>query len=327
LRPPEDKDAAAKWDPIEEVIKLFKKEFGLSSPEKVRKLQGLTRKPGETCRMLRSPLEKLCEETGLLTEREKAVKFVKALEPELRAQVRPVLYASSEGGHYTLDQAFSIAEKIDLASAYADKVEEVSHGVTLGSEDRRVVEDARGFGKRRGAFSAAADAKGGPCYRCGDAHHQARDCHLSRQMVCGVCHKTGHAKEACWERNPSLKPDWAERKSGGRSGMGHDQEVEALRAQVARLDQQLAALTGKPVRSASARQATLEGHDGDEYDEAPDEGRPPVSNGLGAQLLASPTGKHPMDADFEDPEYQARCAKIDAYFAEKEREWQNRNGH
>jgi hypothetical protein len=34
----------------------------------------------------------------------------------------------------------------------------------------------------------------------------------------------------------------------------------------------------------------------------------------------------PMDADFEDPEYQARCAEIDAYFAEKEREWRSKNG-
>jgi hypothetical protein len=163
LRPPEDKEVAAKWDPIEEVVKLFKKEFGLSSPDKVRELQGLTRRPGEKCRMLRRRLERLCEETGLLTEREKAVKYAKALEPELRAQVRPVLYASSEGGHYTLEQADSIAEKIDLASAYADGFEEVRHGVTVESEDRRVIEDARGFGKRRGALSAAADARVGRC--------------------------------------------------------------------------------------------------------------------------------------------------------------------
>jgi hypothetical protein len=75
--------------------------------------------------MLRSRLERLCEETGLLTEQEKAVKFVKALEPELRAQVQPVLYASSQGEHYSLEQTFSIAEKIDLASAYADGFEDV----------------------------------------------------------------------------------------------------------------------------------------------------------------------------------------------------------
>jgi hypothetical protein len=110
-------------------------------------------------------------------------------------------------------------------------------------------------------------------------------------------------------------------------GQSLSRKVDKLAEQLEQLARQVVALAEKPVRSASARQTTLGGHDGDEYDEAPNEGSLPVSNGLGAQLLASPAKKHPMDADFEDPEYQARCAKIDAYFTEKKREWQSRNGH
>jgi hypothetical protein len=63
----------------------------------------------------------------------------------------------------------------------------------------------------------------------------------------------------------------------------------------------------------------------DKYDEGPNKAQHHVSNGLGAQLLAPPAKKHPMDVAFEDPEYQARCAEIDAYFAEKEREWRSKN--
>ena len=56
------------WDPIEEVVKLFKKEFGAASAEQVQELQNLTRREGETCRMLKARLEQLSEETGLLNE-------------------------------------------------------------------------------------------------------------------------------------------------------------------------------------------------------------------------------------------------------------------
>jgi hypothetical protein len=171
----------------------------------------------------------------------------------------------------------------------------------------------------------AVDDTEGPCYKCGESGHKAAAC---RQDVgrCTACNKKGHKEAVCWRAHPELKPDWMTGSSGA-EGQSLSQKVDKLAEQLEQLARQVAVLAEKPVRSASARQTTLEGHDGDKYvDEAPNEGRPPVSNGLGAQLLASPAGKHPMDADFEDPKYQARCAEIDAYFAEKEREWQSRNG-
>jgi hypothetical protein len=72
------------WDPIEEVVKLFKKKFGAASAEQVRELQNLTRREGETCRMLKARLEQLSEETGLLNKQERAVAFVGALPDALR---------------------------------------------------------------------------------------------------------------------------------------------------------------------------------------------------------------------------------------------------
>jgi hypothetical protein len=46
------------WDPIADVIALFKEHFGVA---KVRKLQTLKKRKDETCRMLRSRLERLAE--------------------------------------------------------------------------------------------------------------------------------------------------------------------------------------------------------------------------------------------------------------------------
>jgi hypothetical protein len=47
---------------------------------------------------------------------------VSALEALLRAQVEPVLWGQSPGGIYTLDQAFKVAERIDLARALSEGV-------------------------------------------------------------------------------------------------------------------------------------------------------------------------------------------------------------
>jgi hypothetical protein len=312
LTEPEDGEQRKVRDPLADVIKLFKEHFGVPSAEKVRELQTLRKGERETCRMLKSRVERLAEETGLLNGREQAMAFVKALLAELRQRVEPVLWAQSPSGVYSLDAAFQVAERIELAQAYAAGMQGWTE--SGGSSGRRV------------SAMQAVDETEGPCYNCGarSGDNKAAAC---RQDVgrCTACNKKGHKEAICWRAHPELKPDWMTGSSGGVS-QSLSQKVDKLAEQLEQLARQVAVLAGKPVRSASARQATLEGHDGREYDEAPDEGCHPVSNGLGAQLFASPMEKHPMDADFEDPEYQARCAKIDAYFAEKEREWRSRNG-
>jgi hypothetical protein len=107
------------WDSIEEVVKLFKKEFGAASAEQVQELQNLTRRKGETCRMLKARPEQLSEETGVLNEQERAVAFVGALLDALRLQVKPLVWSQSEGGVYSLEKAFQVAERMDLAKAFA----------------------------------------------------------------------------------------------------------------------------------------------------------------------------------------------------------------
>jgi hypothetical protein len=116
---PREAVAGVEWDPIAEVVKLFKKEFGAASAEQVQELQNLTRREGETCRMLKARLEQLSEETGLLNGQERAVAFVGALPNALRLQVEPLVWSQSEGGVYTLEQAFQVAERMDLARAFA----------------------------------------------------------------------------------------------------------------------------------------------------------------------------------------------------------------
>jgi hypothetical protein len=196
LTPPSD-DSAGEWDPIQEVITLFRKGFEVASADKVRELHRLRKRDDETCRMLKGRLERLANETGLLNEREKALAFVRALPGELQKQVTPVLYAKSKGGQHTLKEAFEIAEKIDLATAYAEGLQGWQQGGTSAADEKRGVGETRGFVRARMA-AAAADMGGGPCYQCGVADHMAKECQLSSRVTCGVCHKAGHVREACW---------------------------------------------------------------------------------------------------------------------------------
>jgi hypothetical protein len=158
LTPPSD-DSADTWDPIEKVIKLFRKEFGVASADKVRELHRLKKGDNEICRMLKGRLERLADETGLLNEREKALAFVRALPGELQKQVTPVLYANSKGGQYTLEEAFEIAEKIDLATAYAEGLQGWQQGGTSALDERRGGGKPRGFARAR--VAAALSRHGG----------------------------------------------------------------------------------------------------------------------------------------------------------------------
>jgi hypothetical protein len=96
------------WDPIADVIALFKEHFGVASAAKVRELQTLKKRKDETCRMLRSRLECLAEETGLLNARGQAMTFVNALPPALRERIEPIMWARSPSGIYSLDDAAGI---------------------------------------------------------------------------------------------------------------------------------------------------------------------------------------------------------------------------
>jgi hypothetical protein len=58
----------------------------------------LRKQENETCWMLKSRVERLAAETGLLNGREQAMAFVKALPTELRQRVEPVLWANSPSG-------------------------------------------------------------------------------------------------------------------------------------------------------------------------------------------------------------------------------------
>jgi hypothetical protein len=148
LTPPSD-ESAGEWDPIEEVIKLFRKEFGVASADKVRELHRLRKRNDEPCRMLKGRLERLVDEIGLLNEQEKALAFVRVLPGELQKQVTPVLYANSKGGQYTFEKAFKIAEKIDLATAYAEGLQGWQQGSTSAVDERRGFGEPRGVGRTR----------------------------------------------------------------------------------------------------------------------------------------------------------------------------------
>jgi hypothetical protein len=114
-------ESARTWNPIEQVIRLFREEFEVASADKESEsctgCGRRTMKP--TGCSLKGGLERLADKTGLLNEREKALAFVRVLPVELQ-KLMPVLYASSKGVAKNFGGGFEIVEKIDLATAYAE---------------------------------------------------------------------------------------------------------------------------------------------------------------------------------------------------------------
>jgi hypothetical protein len=120
LKEPNDGEKLKTWEPIAAAVKLFKEHFGVAaSGAKVLELQTLRKRANKTCKMLKSRVERLAEDIGLLNGREQpeAITNVKALPMELRQRVEPILWANSSAGVYKLEAAFQVAERIELGQA------------------------------------------------------------------------------------------------------------------------------------------------------------------------------------------------------------------
>lgn len=242
--------AAKDYDPIEEMVKLFRREFETASPELVAELLSLKRGPGETCRMLKSRLERLVEKTGLLTAKEQARTYVRALPAELRVQLEPVLWVQSPGGEYTLEAAFEAAERLDLARA-------------LSARDRDPAVPAGALAGTPVVAAMAATVGGEPqaCFRCGSATHIGAACPVKQHGTCSTCGKTGHTSAGCWRTHPDKKPVWAGGKGGGgaRDGAGSPGGAAGGVARSAGGDarDQVIAAMGKQLEALAAELAKL----------------------------------------------------------------------
>jgi hypothetical protein len=223
LREPADGEKLKTWEPIAAVIKLFKEHFRVANAAKVLELQTLRKRANETCRMLKSRVERLAEDTGLLNGRKQAMAFVKALPVKLRERVEPILWANSPAGVHTLEAAFQVAERIELAQAYATGMQGWA--------------DQRGSSTQRGVAMQTAAEDDGLCFRCGEAGHQAANC-KGRVGRCSECGKPGHKSAVCSKAYPELKPDWVTERVVAEN-QGLSAKVDKLAEQVAQLAQQV----------------------------------------------------------------------------------------
>jgi hypothetical protein len=189
LTEPKDGENSKVWDPLADVIKLFKEHFEVPSAEKVRKLRTLKKGEKKTCRMLKSRVERLAEETGLLNGRKQAITVVKALPAELCQRVESVLWAQSPSDLQSGCSIPGCRAHIELAQAYAAGMQ----GWT---------ESGGSSGRRVSAMQVIDDTEG-PCYKCGESGHKAAAC---RQDVgrCTACNKKGHKEAVCWRAHPEL---------------------------------------------------------------------------------------------------------------------------
>lgn len=143
--------------------------------------------------MIRNRMGRLAEETGLLNGREQAHGLCEGLASRVApARVEPILWANSPSGIYTLESALQVAERIELAQAYAAEMQ--------GWADSR-----GGSSKQRGSAHAASVHEG-EYYRCGGSGHRANAC-ISSQARCIACYKRGHTEAMCWTTHPERKPD------------------------------------------------------------------------------------------------------------------------
>ena len=253
------------WDPIKDMVELFRREFETPSPEMVHELLNLRKRPEETCRMLRSRLERLNERTGILTEKEVARRFVQALPEKLRVQLEPVLWVKSPGGEYTLDMAFEGAERLDLAQALSARDRDQTGGAG-GSK-----QGAGGSGGEAVAVMLAAGGEG--CFRCGSQEHTGTVCPVGRGELCGTCGKQGHTTAGCWRAHPERRPKWASGKTAtggageagsGTGGAARDKVIAALEAQVVSITRQLAELKRSPGATPAYLAAEPEESSGDQ---------------------------------------------------------------
>jgi hypothetical protein len=160
-------------------------------------------------------VKRLSRETRLLNDLEQTRKFLSALEAPLRAQVEPVLWGQSLGRIYTLDQAFKVAKRIDLARALLEGVLAEGRRQTGGT-----------FKEVTAMAVTARPAATVECYRCGTHAHRAQECPISRDVVCTGCGKTGHMEAVCWSKDGQRRPEWAGRRGGTGAGAGEPGELK-----------------------------------------------------------------------------------------------------
>ena len=250
LTAPADPGELSTWDPLDEVVKLFKKEFGGASAEQVRELMNLKKKTNETCKMLRSRLEYLAEETGLLNNQEQAMKFVEALPQKLHEQVTPILYSKGQNGVYTLDQAFEVADRLDLATAYAS------------GRKGQLSKDEDEYATKAVTTNAKATALGKiSCFRCGREGHGISECQMKPDVICSVCQKKGHMAAACWTKHG--KPPFVGQPSSQNNWGNKEETISDIVVQFKELKIEFQKLVEQVAQVVKGRSATI--HDMDEY--------------------------------------------------------------
>lgn len=216
-------------DPVAEFFTVLDAAFPLKSPEKVAELSNFVRKKSETLQMMYRRMQKLRDDTQMLTDADAAVKFLDALEADTYLHFHLVNALFDRfGDTYTLTQVYETAERLELAhvhyatshrKAYASYKGTFTpkHGHASTSGEKASTKSTTPKASKT-AHAAEATSSTIRCNYCANPDHIAPQCKCPRDaLYCTTCKRTSHVSAVCGAQCKGEK-SFEAKKSGGNEG-------------------------------------------------------------------------------------------------------------
>lgn len=216
-------------------------------------------------------IQKLRDDTRMLTDAAAAIKFLDALETDeyFHFQLVSALF-DRFGDTYTLNQVYETAERLELAhvhyatmhsKAYASykgmfsqKGRHASPAVTLGASTSK-----QPAGKTVKTAAVAEHTGGIRCNYCANPDHISPNCNCPKEsLYCTVCNKTGHVSAVCLTLRYGNKSAEQKAKETSKDGGGTVGTATASKAKSQKHKGPRKTMASAKTEKASTPEATVE---------------------------------------------------------------------